>query len=68
MISFSFSEILSSCQDGLTQIYLKSLHSVACPKYFSGVYTIPVCDTVKCNNGVQDTEKMYFIKKFELDS
>ena len=61
MISFSFSEILRSFQDGLTQIHLKSLNSAACPKYCSGVYTIPVCDAVQCNNGVQDTEKMYFI-------
>ena len=34
-----------------------------------GVYMIPVCDTVQYNNGAQDdTEKIYFIKKIELDS
>ena len=36
---------------------------------YLGVYMIPVCDTVQYNNGAQDdTEKIYFIKKIELDS
>ena len=33
-----------------------------------GVYTIPVCGTVQCNDGAQDTGKVYFIKKIELHS
>ena len=68
MIVFSFSDIWSSCQDELTQTTRIHCIQLFVLKYCLEVYAIPVSDTVQCNDGAQDTGKIHFIKKIELDS
>ena len=68
MTACSFSEMLSSYQDGLTEIEQNSLYSFVCLKIYVGVYKTAAYDTVQCNNAAQGTRKISFNKKIELEN
>ena len=57
MIVCSFSEMLSSWQDGLTKIQENSLHSVACPKeLFRSLYDCSLM--MQCNDNALGAGKI----------
>lgn len=69
MTAFSFTEVLSSA----VRIDQAKFTGIPCIQLLAlkdclGMYKIPIGDTVLCNDGEQDTGKIYFIKKIELES